>query len=119
MEVTAMEPDDEVVQFLKKKLAEAEERLAAMEREIEPCRQEVRRLRASLSSAQTGTFGSSSVTDAEIVEWLRANSTQRKPLSSPEIAAGMSLDTRGLSRRLPRMANDGLINGSPDTGYWA
>lgn len=114
-----MDTEDEVVLYLKGKLEAAEKKLAEMEREIEPQRQEVRRLRMSLASAQTGTFGSSSVTDGEIVDFLRAKSTQRKALSAPEIAAGLNLDTRGLSRRLPRMANDGLINGSPDTGYWA
>lgn len=111
--------DDELIKMLKEKLEAAEKELAEAERKIEPLRQTAKRLRATLATAQTGTFGSSSVTDADIVEWLRAKSTQKKPLSAPEIAAGMSLDTRGLSRRLPRMAGDGLIHGSPDTGYWA
>lgn len=113
-----MDTDDDVVLMLKAKLDTAEKDLADAERKIEPLRQAVKRLRATLAAAQVGTYGSSSVTDAKIVEWLRSNSTQRKPLSAPEIAGGMNLDTRGLSRRLPRMANDGLINGSPDPGYW-
>jgi CRP-like cAMP-binding protein len=119
MDGGASSHEDEVVRFLRQKLQEAEAKLAVLEREIEPQRQDVRRLKASLASAMTGTFGSSSVTDGEIVNYVRENATQRRPLTAPEIASGLGLDTRGLSRRLPRMVNDGLLHGSPEPGYWA
>ena len=115
--------DDEVIRFLKDKLAAEEEVLHKMEVPLDAQREKVRRLRASLAAQQTGTFGSKSVSDHEIIKFLRANSsapgTQPGPLSASQIAEGMGLDTRGLSRRLPRMVKDKLINGSPEEGYWA
>jgi predicted nucleic acid-binding Zn ribbon protein len=114
--------DDEVIRFLKEKLAAEEEILRKLEVPLDTQREKVRRLRASLAAQQTGTFGSRSISDAEIVEFLRRNSsapgTDPGPMSASRIAEGMELDTRGLSRRLPRMAKDRLIHGSPDEGYW-
>ena len=111
--------DDEVIGFLKEKLSAEEEILRGMEEKIEPQREKVRRLRASLAAQQTGTFGSKSISDHEIIELLRVRAREEKPMLAAEIAGEMGLDTRGLSRRLPRMVKDGLIFGAPATGYWA
>jgi hypothetical protein len=115
-----MSDEDEVVRFLKRKLAQEEAVLRKLERPIEAQREKVRRLRASLAAQQTGTFGSRSVADADIITFLAgSNASASKPMLARQIAQGMSLDTRGLSRRLPRMVKHGLLQGTKDTGYWA
>jgi hypothetical protein len=114
-----MGDDDEVERFLQAKLIEQEALLEGMEVAIEPHREKVRRLRASLAALQTtGTLGSGAVSDDDIIDFLKHNASERKPLLAAMIADGMSLDTRGLSRRLPRMVKEGLLDGSPETGYW-
>jgi hypothetical protein len=114
-----MPSDEEVVRFLRAKLAEAERKLAAKQAELEPMLDEVRRLRASLRDYTSGAMGSGHVTDEVIVDWIREHASEGKPLSSREVAKGLGLDTRSISRRLLRMAKDGLIFGSPKQGYWA
>lgn len=112
-----MDAEDDVIQFLKDALTKEEAMLREMEQPIEAQREKVRRLRASLSAQQTGTFGSHSVTDQDIVEFLTRNSSESERMMAVAIAEGMSLDTRGLSRRLPRMVKDGLLSGAPEKGY--
>jgi hypothetical protein len=114
-----MGDEDEVERFLQQKLAEQEAVLEGMEVAIEPHREKVRRLRASLAALQTtGTLGSGAVSDDDIIDFLKHNASERKPILASMVADGMSLDTRGLSRRLPRMVKEGLLDGSPETGYW-
>jgi hypothetical protein len=72
-----------------------------------------------LAAQQTGTFGSGSVDDRDIISFLAHNSSEQSPMLARAIAKGMSLDTRGLSRRLPRMVKDRLLGGDMKTGYWA
>jgi hypothetical protein len=114
-----MGDEDEVERFLQQKLTEQEAVLEGMEVAIEPHREKVRRLRASLAALQTtGTHGSGAVSDDDIIDFLTHNASERRPLLAAMVADGMSLDTRGLSRRLPRMVKDGVLGGSPDSGYW-
>lgn len=113
-----MDEDDKVVRFLKTELAKEEATLRDMEAPVIGQREKVRSLRAALSSAQTGSFRSSAITDAAIIDYIKRNATESKPLLATEVATGLGVDTRGLSRRLPRMAKDGLLAGRPDPGYW-
>lgn len=110
--------DDEVIRFLKEKLAAEEEVLRKLEVPLDAQKEKVRRLRASLAAQQTGTFGSRSVADSDIISFLAENASEQAPMMASAIAEGMELDTRGLSRRLPRMVKDSLLEGSPDKGYW-
>jgi|SRR5665213_1097392 len=115
--MSIMDEDNNVVKFLKSELAKEEKTLLEMEAPVAAQREKVRSLRASLAAMQTGSFRSNAITDADIIDYLAKNSSPRKPLLATEIAAGMGVDTRGLSRRLPRMAKDGLIEGDT-SGYW-
>ena len=49
---------------------------------------------------------------------LKKNASKNAPLMAPELAQVLNVDTRGISRRLPRMVGDGMIQGSATTGYW-
>lgn len=59
------------------------------------------------------------ISDIEIVEWLRRNSSKNDYRSLSEIAQAFNVDKRGISKRLPRMVRDGLIHGNHEQGYWA
>jgi hypothetical protein len=114
-----MPSNDEVARFLRAKLDEAERNLAEKQAELEPMLDEVRRLRASLRDYTAGAMGSAQMTDEVIVNWIRAHGSEAEPVSAREVAAGLEVDTRGISNRLPRMVKHRLIFGSPKQGYWA
>lgn len=59
-----------------------------------------------------------SLSDLELLQSLKGT-TPELPISVEELADRIGCDVRGLRRRMPRMVKDGLINGGPDTGYWA
>jgi hypothetical protein len=40
-------------------------------------------------------------------------------MRTPDIAKGMDVKAQSLARRLPKMAGDGKIQGSPQDGYYA
>lgn len=113
-----MPSNEDVALFLRTKLEEAERTLTAKQAEVEPLADNVRRLRASLHAVTAGAMGSGHTSDEQIVEWIRANATEKSPARAPEVAEGMEIDTRGISRRLPRMAKENLIAGDPERGYW-
>lgn len=111
-----MAETNDVAEFLKQRLEEVETRLLAGEAALEPIRDEARKLKNSLREYNAGTMGSGAISDTDIINWLRKNAAE-SPKRAPEIAAGMEIDTRGISRRLPRMAGEGLISGNAEDGY--
>lgn len=110
--------ENKAVTFLRKDLAEKEAALADLDRQAEPIREEVRKLNMAIRDLTSGAMGSGAITDDEIVRWLKANSEEKVRCRTPEIAAAFGGDGRGFSRRLPRMAREGLINGDAESGYW-
>lgn len=109
----------EVEKFLLEKLEDEKARLAEIDAMRGPVLEEIRKLEASLHGYQRSPMGSGTITDDEIIGWLRENSSVTGPKRVPEIAAAFDGDGRGFSKRLPRMVRDGKIDGDAEAGYFA
>ena len=111
---------DEIEIILQRELDILEREIAEGEAALEPKRDRARKIRSMLNEYHSGSMRSTGLTDEEIVAAivkLGARSEQNV-VRTPEIAAALGVDGRGISKRLPRMAESGMISGSPESGYW-
>lgn len=114
-----MAKEEDIREVLGRKLRALDGEISAAEKKLDPVREERRRLQSALAALDKGAMGSGAMSDEDFVAGLRSiGATKRSPKLATEIASALDLDTRGISRRLPRMVNDGLLGGTKDAGYY-
>jgi Mn-dependent DtxR family transcriptional regulator len=81
---------------------------------------EARKIRSMLNEYHSGSLRSTNLTDEDIVAAIvrLGARTKETAVLTPQIAAELGVDGRGISKRLPRMSADGMIMGDKDSGYW-
>jgi hypothetical protein len=113
-------PDDEdgLLESARKERAKLETRrselmdgLELVERRIKLCDRTI----AEYTEAPSRTAAD----PEKIVAALREHASFEHPLRTPELAALMGVNGQRLARRLKKMAEEGLIVGNPEDGYYA
>jgi CRP-like cAMP-binding protein len=99
-----------------RQLREVDEAIAGKEAELRPLQERRKALVQAKFVLTRQGMTSTNIDDGQLVEIIRRGSNG-KPLTAPRIAELAGLDTRTISRRLPRMVKDGLLEGGKDTGY--
>jgi hypothetical protein len=119
--VVAMDPDgneDGMLEAARQQKALLDGRRAELVRELEQVDRRIKLCDHTIDE-WTGRAGKKAGPAEEIVLFLRQNASETKPLHTPEIARGMGVKAQSLARRLKKMAEDDVIFGDKDNGYFA
>jgi CRP-like cAMP-binding protein len=113
-----MSPSNGLEEMVDRQLREIDEEISSKEAELRPLLERKKALVQARMVLTRQGMTSTNIDDGQLVEIIRRGSNG-KPMTAPRIAELAGLDTRTISRRLPRMVKDGLLEGGKDTGYKA
>lgn len=110
--------DPAVESALKARLKELRNSHEVLMEKLRPVDEEINRIERMLREYSSGSKVSSAISDEDIVAWINTNAREDDRRNTKEIATAFQGDGRGFSKRLLRMARDGMIHGDPQTGYY-